>query len=551
MREFSPSHALLITALFFVVAIPFAAPTIVPIPTTVEELAGEPWAKTDGLSPQYGEGTVEGISGWVKALFKEGGIETTGTPWQITLDAPAEEVGDEGYSLEISKESWKLEAATMTGLFYGVQTARQLLVTSSSQIEAIKITDKPRVTWRGVMLDIARNYLGIDYLKRLIDQMATVKLNRLHIHLTDDQGWRIEIKSYPKLTEIGSESSVAGPSTHGFITQEEWGQLNQYALARAVVIVPEIDLPGHTHAVKASYPSFGCGTTPWSGWPYRDIEVGFSQLCWTEEVKTFLREMLAEVAEMTPGNWIHLGGDEVLGGMANYNDAIGYIEQIINNHGKVAVGWEEAARGYQNQTSIQQIWQRGTVAGVPYWINSDCQTLYLDHSDGGSLPAGTQWMNWCQPRAENVSSAYNAQPGTIGIEGALWSEYNSAPEHAEEKYFPRIIAIAEAGWSPLGKRNMTDFTLRLNTITENWFKNKIFVPEGGSSSITPSSLAVGGVPQLHKIYTLDGKLAMQVAAQEGVAVEQQIGLGILPDGIYLLRTKYSEGGWKQRAMRIQ
>ncbi|MGH2395294.1 MAG: beta-N-acetylhexosaminidase, partial [Candidatus Limnocylindria bacterium] len=259
------------------------------------------------------------------------------------------ELGPEGYTLRVAAEGIRIDAAEPAGLFYGVQTLRQLLP-ASAEFEAarprplpvpyVDIEDRPRFRWRGAMLDVARHFFGVEAVKRYIDLLALHKMNRLHLHLADDQGWRIEVPGWPRLTEHGGSTEVGGGSG-GFYTTQEYRELVRYAADRFITIVPEIDLPGHTNAALASVPELNCdGVAP----PlYTGIEVGFSAVCvHNDATYEFVDAVLGHLASITPGSWLHVGGDEVEElTEEEYRLFIDRVESIVHGHGKRMAGWQE------------------------------------------------------------------------------------------------------------------------------------------------------------------------------------------------------------------
>ncbi|RYG38843.1 MAG: beta-N-acetylhexosaminidase, partial [Chitinophagaceae bacterium] len=228
-------------------------------------------------------------------------------------------LGNEGYELKITKEGIDINANNPAGIFYGIQTIRQLLPASIEQSQRQKnewriatgtIRDYPDYAMRGAMLDVARHFFEVEDVRRYIDLLAYYKMNTLHLHLSDDQGWRIEIKKWPRLTEFGSTSEVGG-GKGGFYTQEQYKELVQYAADRFITIIPEIDMPGHTNAALASYPELNCNEKDKSPKLYTGTEVGFSTLCTkNEKVYQFVQDVLGELAAITPGPYLHIGGDE-------------------------------------------------------------------------------------------------------------------------------------------------------------------------------------------------------------------------------------------------
>ena len=252
------------------------------------------------------------------------------------------DLGQEGYKIQIEEGEITVLAETEHGHFNGIQTLRQLIESGSFHEKSVAIasgtiTDKPEYSYRGAMLDVARHFFTVKDVKRYIDLIAQYKLNHLHLHLSDDQGWRIEIKSWPKLTTIGGSTEVGG-GEGGFYTQEDYKEIVAYAKKKFVTIVPEIDVPGHTNAALASYPELNCnGKSPEL---YTGIEVGFSTLCTDKEiVYTFLDDVVREISEMTPGPYFHIGGDE--SHVTELKDYIPFIERtakIVEKHGKQVIG---------------------------------------------------------------------------------------------------------------------------------------------------------------------------------------------------------------------
>ena len=277
-------------------------------------------------------------------------------PIEVRLTDSAPNSPDEGYVLEIDPERIKLTAASPAGLFYGIQTLRQLVQCSGSELTAIYIQDTPRYEWRGLMLDVARHFFGVNDIKAILDQLATFKFNRLHLHLTDDQGWRIEIPSWPDLTRIGSTSAVNGDQG-GYYNRADLEEIIHYARERFIEIIPEIDMPGHTQAALASYPSLNSDGK--HSELYTGIEVGFSSLDPDKEITyQFISDVIAEVASLFPSPWIHIGGDEAASTPYEaYIRFIKRVEQIVLQNGKAMVGWEEIGKASPVQGTVCQSWK--------------------------------------------------------------------------------------------------------------------------------------------------------------------------------------------------
>ncbi|NNF19049.1 MAG: family 20 glycosylhydrolase [Flavobacteriaceae bacterium] len=385
----------------------------------------------------------------------------------------------EAYKLKISRDSILLEAHTPEGAFRGVQTIRQLLPNYANDtlaehpiwpIPTGLIRDKPSLEYRGAMLDVARHFFTVDEVKKYIDALAYYKYNTFHIHLTDDQGWRIEIKSWPKLTEVGGQTEVGGESG-GFYTQEEYMELVEYAAKHYITVVPEIDMPGHTNAASVAYPELnGNGKKPEL---YEGTKVGFST--WDtrkENVYKFIDEVIAELVTMTPGPYIHIGGDESHATKKNdYVYFIEKVEKIVEKHGKTMIGWDEIATANVSKNSIAQFWaseENATEAvkkGLKV-IMSPAKKAYLDMQYDPSSKHGLHWAAYIP-----VDSAYTWSPVTysaniprehiLGIEAPLWSETISNSEELEYLAFPRAIGFAELGWTPDENRNWEDYSNRL------------------------------------------------------------------------------------------
>ena len=530
---------------------------VIPQPSSAVVGAGNSWTRDMGLLPSYASDQITAeISPWINSALAATNTSKSGTPWTVRKSLSLSEVGEEGYRLTTSAEGWTLDAATDAGLYYGVQTARQLL--NSGSVAPLEISDVPAQGWRGVMYDHARNFLGVEFTKRLIDQMGALKLNRLHLHLTDDQGWRIPLPSYPELTTTGASSSTGGQATWGAFTREEWLELDAYAQKRHVVLVPEIDLPGHTHAVKSTYSWLGCGED--KGWPYTGVEVGFNNICNSDAGKSFIATVLDEVSDMTSGPYVHIGGDECQSmSSGDYSALVRHAESTVNAKGKIAVGWAAIANGAQNSTSILQKWENidGTNYTGKNWINSTCAYAYIDHPE--EAPDGNyQWSTWCTSQvgksAVSSQDVYGIQPGTQGIEATLWSEYNYSAEIAEAKLFPRIVALAENGWTPMAKKEWNRYVSNLSALGEDYFRN---VPAPAESDPiagierAPVHTLASARPVEHMVFTVSGRRVASFAAEEGVGIADQMRNGIFAPGSYLVRTRWSDGSVSRRTVRLR
>lgn len=386
-----------------------------------------------------------------------------------------ETLGEEGYELEITRKTVFLRAGTEAGIFYAIQTFRQMLpsqiemkkLTEPVKLRQVKIVDSPRYSWRGSMIDVARSFFDLDYLKKHIDRMALYKLNRLHLHLTDDQGWRIEIKSKPRLTEIGGKSAVKNGRS-GYLTQEEYKELQAYAEARNITIIPEIDMPGHIYAALIAYPELNCDEfsnldTSMAKPPqlFHGYEVGWSKFCLEKpEVYDFVSEVISELSEITTGDFIHIGGDEI--DDERYKEFVVKADSIVRSNGKTTIGWEEVTQAPVNTDFISQRWNGKTESVVDVRIiESICTNFYFDHANE---PGQEGTNNWCQERGVSLEDAYNFtsnNPNVIGVEAPVWSELVTSNDKADNRLWPRTIATAEVGWTKKESKNFADFKKRL------------------------------------------------------------------------------------------
>lgn len=415
----------------------------------------------------------------------------------LRIDSAAP-LADEGYIIDITSDSLRIVASKPAGLFFGVATVRQLLpfgieaeqsalrLSTTFSVPAGSISDKPRFAWRGSMLDVARHFFTVDEVKQHIDFLALYKFNTLHLHLADDQGWRIQIAAYPKLTRIGGSSEVGGASG-GFYTKAEYTDIVKYAQDRYITIVPEIDMPGHTNAAIASYPAIGCsratpsifgaGTQP--AGVYTGIRVGWSSLCANKEATyQFVDAVVRELAVMTPGKYIHIGGDEVeVLKNDQYAHFVERAQRIVNKYGKTMVGWEEIGKAKLAKTSIAQFWRSDTallaVKQGNKLIMSPGPRTYVDMKYTTGTELGLRWAGYIELR-----TAYDWDPATyapgltedavVGVEAPLWSETVKNLNAAQYLMVPRLPAIAEVGWSAQDARGWEGFRTRIATHAARW-----------------------------------------------------------------------------------
>ena len=413
-------------------------------------------------------------------------VEVTGAsipPGAISLELGATSTaGAEAYELTVTAERVTIRANQPAGLFYGVQSFRQLLPPFIEHqavrpqkgrpvvAAAGRVADHPRFGWRGAMLDVSRHFLPVDDVKRFVDLMSIYKLNRLHLHLADDQGWRIEIKSWPNLATHGGATQVGG-GPGGFYTQEQYADLVKYAADRFVTIVPEIDMPGHTNAALASYAELNCDGVARE--PYTGVEVGFSALCVDKAITyTFIDDVVREIAALTPGPWFHIGGDEVKTLTPDqYLRFIERVQTIVQSNGKQMIGWDEISPVQLLPTSVVQHWRVKTtpaeavVKGARV-IMSIANKAYLDMKYDTATAIGLSWAGYV-----DVNTAYDWDPATVaagvpesallGVEAPLWSETVATLADVEFLAFPRLVGIAEVGWSRAESRDWNTFKVRL------------------------------------------------------------------------------------------
>lgn len=386
---------------------------------------------------------------------------------------------NESYQLYISKDSIIINAKSAEGAFRGVQTLRQIIPNKSNDtitthemwlIPTGKIIDSPNFEYRGAMLDVARHFFTVTDVKKYIDLLAYYKINKLHLHLSDDQGWRIEIKSWPLLTEVSGKTEVGG-GEGGFYTQEDYKAIVAYATKNYISIIPEIDMPGHTNAASVAYPILnGNGKTPKT---YTGMRVGFSTFDTNKDtVYAFIDDVVREVSALSPSPYFHIGGDEShVTKKKDYVYFVTRVEKIVQKYGKQMIGWDEIMQANVTTTAVAQHWSNAAnaIEGVRKGakiILSPAKKAYLDMQYDSLSKHGLHWAAYIP-----VDSAYIWTPekfikevpreNILGIEAPLWSETITTMAELEYLAFPRIIGYAELGWSTEENRNWDDFKIRL------------------------------------------------------------------------------------------
>ncbi|WP_433351186.1 family 20 glycosylhydrolase [Micromonospora sp. CA-111912] len=403
--------------------------------------------------------------------------------------AGAAALGAEGYRLDVRSDGVRLTAATPAGLFHGVQTLRQLLpatiesptpVTERWTLPGGTIVDRPRFPYRGAMLDVARHFFAVADVLRVVDHLARYKLNHLHLHLTDDQGWRIAVDARPRLATVGGATEVGG-GPGGCYTAADYRRIVRYAVRRHVTVVPEIDLPGHTNAALTAYPELAPeGVAPP---PYTGTAVGFSYLDPADErTYAFVADVLREVAAHTPGPYLHIGGDETFKVPPDvYARFVERVQGIVADTGKTVVGWHQIAPAGHAEGRILQWW--GTQGNDPVaaeaarrgarLILSPANHAYLDMRYAPDTPIGHDWAGLI-----DVARAYDWDPGThldgvpaeavLGVEAPLWTEFVTSLAEVEFMLLPRLPAVAELAWSPRRTHDWSAFRDRLAGHGPRW-----------------------------------------------------------------------------------
>jgi hexosaminidase len=452
----------------------------------------------------------------LKVRTKSGATEAINGAILLTTNKAKADLGAEGYELMVATNSVILRAPAATGLFYGSQTVLQLLppeilatnrVTNVDwQMPCAQIEDWPRFKWRGLMLDVSRHFYTKPEVEQVLDLMAQEKLNTFHWHLVDDQGWRIEIKKYPRLTEIGAwrtnigwnldpkSSTAYGADGRygGFYTQKDIRAVVAYAAARHITVVPEIEMPGHSSAALTAYPQFSCTGGPYSTEPNQRRALPGVYCAGNDATFEFLQNVLTEVFQLFPGPYIHIGGDEVskanwkkcdkcqarmkAEGLKNEEDLQSYfisrMEKFVNANGRTLIGWSEILQGGLAQNAVLMDWigggKQGASAGHDVVMTPE-KYCYLDHYQStnraaeplaiGGKPIPLSLVYSFEPIPEGLDPQFDFH--VLGPQGNVWTEWISNLRHMEYMIFPRLCALSEAGWSAKEARNWDDFMVRL------------------------------------------------------------------------------------------
>lgn len=502
---------------------PAGLPAIIPLPAQMERLAGqfalnaetevlyEPGMPSNKVAAETFADVLRPPTG-LPLPVREGDGPTANTVYFGAIEH-SEEMGGEGYRLWVMPDYARVAAPSAAGLFYGIQTLRQLLppqalakepvANTEWTIPCVDITDTPRFAWRGMLVDVARHFMPKEALKEFIDVMALHKFNRLHLHLSDDQGWRIEIKKHPKLTEVGAwrDETLAGHlrdgantfdgTRHGgFYTQDDIRELVAYAAERHITMVPEIEMPGHAQAAIAAYPELGCTGEQLPVLTYWGVNENVFNA--EESTIQFLQDVLSEVLELFPSEFIHIGGDECpkkqwresprvqermreLG--IETEDAlqswfVKRMDVFLTERGRRLIGWDEILEGGLAPGATVMSW-RGVMGGIAAAsaghdvVMAPTSHTYLDYYQskdeseplgiGGFLPIERVYE--FEPVPEQLSKKEARH--ILGAQAQLWTEYIKTPEHLQYMAFPRGCAIAEVVWTPKERRDFEEFMKRL------------------------------------------------------------------------------------------
>lgn len=542
---------------------------VIPAPVSVEERSGT-FKLADGMTIVAENGEPAEVAEFYAARL----MRSTGYEIGVSDRVPRNgdivlrllddgSVQPEGYILEVSADGIIVTAGDRSGLFYGMGTLMQLLpaeIESTARVKGIRwsvpcvrIEDYPRFGYRGIMQDPCRHFITVDDIKKHLDVMAMYKLNVMHLHLTEDQGWRMEIRKYPELTEIGGRRIEGEGTVHeGYYTQEELKDIVEYARQRCITVIPEIEFPGHALAAMAAFPELSCSglpTTPRIIWGVEDVVMCAGK----ESTFRFAEDVLREVAEIFPSEYIHIGGDECpkgewekcplcqrridQEGLRYGNDGftpeqrlqsyfIGRIEGIVEKLGRRIIGWDEILEGGLPESATVMSW-RGLYGGIE--AASQGHDVVMSPSSDG------MYLNFYQgdPKVEPVGIggdyplesvyAYDPVPDTLrkmgkehhilGVQGNCWSEYMYTEADRENFIYPKVMAVAEVGWSPAERKDFGDFCRRLDNtyvrLDAYGINYHIPLPEqpGGSCNtvafVDTVSVAFTSTRPVRMLYTLD------------------------------------------------
>ena len=543
---------------------------LLPLPREVSTSAGT-YALPQKISLYAVSADERNVAGLLKEM-----LTALGHPATVTTSRAAANIrlvtganpNPEGYQLVVDKTGATVTAAKGAGLFYGAQTLLQLLPPRSAataSLPYVRISDAPAFGWRGGMLDVCRHFFPVSFVKKYIDFLAAYKMNTFHWHLTDDQGWRIEIKKYPKLTEIsafrketliGAQQQFKKPEDFkydgtrygGFYTQEQVKDIVAYAQKRYVTVVPEIEMPGHSVAILAAYPELACKPGPYETWTKWGVNEDI--VCPSEQTLQFFENVLAEVTQLFPGKYVHIGGDEApktrwkesplvqdimkKEGFTDVEQVQGWfnrrIEKYLQSKGKKLLGWDEVLEGGISPSATIMSWrgEKGGIEAAKHGndvVMTPTTYLYLDYGQnpqihspyeplmiGGYLPLEKVYSY--KPLSTELTPAQ--QKHILGIQANMWTEYITTPAKAEYMLFPRLLAAAEIAWTPAADRQYDDFLVRLGAQYARLDAKNINYRVPEPTGLDSASMAMQGnmavftlrspVPGAKIHYTLDGHL---------------------------------------------
>ena len=485
---------------------------VIPLPQEITTAQSQPFTLNGSVKIIYPEGNekmqrnAQFLADYLKKATGKDYAVVAGTEGKgaILLKLGMESENPEAYQLSVNADGVTIAAPTEAGVFYGIQTLRKSIpvaIGTTPSLPAVEISDYPRFSYRGAHFDVGRHFFTVDEVKTYIDMMALHNMNRLHWHLTEDQGWRLEIKKYPKLTEIGSKRSETvigrnsgeydGKPYGGFYTQEEAREIVAYAADRYITVIPEIDLPGHTTAALASYPELGC-----TGGPYKvlcSFGVFPDVLCaGNDQTLQFTKDVLDEIMDIFPSEYIHIGGDEcpksrwekcpkcqakikelgikALPKHSKENQLQTYfmseLEKEINAHGRRMLGWDEVLEGGLTPNSTIMSW-RGIQGGIEAArqhhdvIMTPIQRLYFSNPRINKM-TGFEWMNRVynfEPVPAELTDA--EKKFVIGTQGCIWTEWTADSTKMEWQILPRMAALSEIQWTLPEHKNFERFMERL------------------------------------------------------------------------------------------
>ncbi|WP_265522631.1 family 20 glycosylhydrolase [Oerskovia flava] len=416
------------------------------------------------------------------------------SPIELRLDTAEGAVGSspEAYTLTVTSDGVLATATTPAGLLHAVQTLCQLVVPASTpgatdvHVPAVVVHDAPRFAWRGLSVDIARNFFGVPELMAVIDVLSAYKLNVLHLHLTDDQGWRIESPSRPELAKLSSDSEVGG-GPGGYLSLADFRALQDYAAQRFVRVVPEIDVPGHINAATHVY-----GELMPDGKPtdvYAGIEVGFSKLTYDlPATEPFLRDVFSDLAHATDGEYVHIGGDEVLTMEADeFARFMDLCQQIVHDAGKKVVAWQEIAHAEVRPGTVVQFWDVHKKDVRPFLeaaekgatlLLSPGNRAYLDMKYTAEHPLGLEWAGLVELRDSYDWEPEEVIPGLRaeaieGVEAAVWTETLTTLDDLFSMLLPRLAAVAEVAWTAADRKDWDDFRARVAAEAVRWRRDGV------------------------------------------------------------------------------